>query len=122
VQDTQDGRRNSIHDGEGGLRIVGGDILGQRRFHAGPEPLVVTRFRLAHLLPPGGVARFVPGTRPLVKEFLQQPLQIAGRQLAGIFEDLGGSTAHAPIAARHEVRNHISCATSCGSRTAPRLN
>jgi hypothetical protein len=39
---------------------------------------------------------------------LNEPFLIAGRQLAGFFEDFGGGTAHGEIVARVRLKNYAS--------------
>jgi phosphoenolpyruvate-protein kinase (PTS system EI component) len=38
-----------------------------------------------------------------MKKVLDKPVQIAGRQLAGVFEDFGGATVHSKIVARNRA-------------------
>jgi len=83
------------------MRNVPGSVS-KRLFHAGPEPFLVTGFRFADILFPGSELRF--GCAILfMKKVLDKPVQIAGRQLAGVFEDFGGATVHSKIVARNRA-------------------
>jgi hypothetical protein len=88
------------------MRNIPGRI-GHCLFHTGAEPLLVARFRLANILSPGGIRFLLGRSISLLKKVPDEPVQIAGRQLAGVFEDFGGAAVHGKIVSPNRLQSHM---------------
>src|ERR1039457_399185 len=78
----------------------------KRLFDAGAEPLFITGVRFADILAPSRIDLLFRLGIFIAEKVLDKPVEVAGGQLTGVFEDFGGCALHGEIVARNPVRPH----------------